>query len=71
MSPVLVLLTDLVLDVNDGGVCSKVRVGMIPANTPAHVQCSMGHCLTERCLHCSCWCHMRAESLDLLTVYSV
>ena len=31
------LLIDLILDINNGRVRSKVRVRVIPANTPAHV----------------------------------
>lgn len=36
ITPVLVLLVDLVLYIDDGGVCCKVRVRVVPANTPAH-----------------------------------
>ena len=33
--PVLVLLIDVILDVDDGGMGCKMRVGVIPALTPA------------------------------------
>jgi hypothetical protein len=36
ITPVLVLLVDLILYIDDGGVCCKVRVRVVPANTPAH-----------------------------------
>ena len=36
IQPVLVLLVDLVLNIDDGRVCCKVRVRVVPANTPAH-----------------------------------
>ena len=71
MRPVLVLLIDLVLDVDDGRVCSKMRVRVVPANTPAHVPVRLSHLLRECCsdLSCLAGCDRNAQHAASLLLY--
>ena len=55
--PVLVLLIDLVFDVDDGGMGCEMRMGVIPAHTPAN----RGMALEQFGCAVMCAQHMRSQ----------